>query len=319
MPVDLYVGGAEHATLHLLYARFWHRVLYDLGLVSTPEPFQRLFNQGMIHAQSYRDERGKYHYPEEVEQRDGSWVVQESGEAVETRLEKMSKSRYNVVNPDDMCDRYGADSLRLYELFMGPLEEGATWETGGVAGVRRFLDRVWRIVVDPDTGELPAHVVDGEVEDADLERALHGALKKVTEGVESLRFNTAISEMMVFVNRATAAERVPRAWMETFLLTLSPFAPHVCEELWQRLGHERTLADEAWPAHDEAKLRVDTITIGVQVNGKRRGQVEIPADCGEEEAIRAARAEASVARHVEGKTVRREIYVPGRLVNIVVS
>jgi leucyl-tRNA synthetase len=323
MPVDLYVGGAEHAVLHLLYSRFWHHVLYDLGLVSTPEPFQRLFNQGMIHAQSFRDEAGKFYYAHQVREEDGAWTVAETGEPVSTRLEKMSKSRYNVVNPDDMCETYGADALRLYELFMGPLEDGVEWETSGVAGTRRFLDRLWRVIVDTDTDQLSSKVSAEPVENPDLERALHAAIKKVTEGVDKLRFNTAISEMMVFVNEATKADAVPKTWLDAFVRVLSPFAPHICEELWHRLGDTDRDGDSVafarWPAWDEARLAVDTITLAVQVMGKLRGTVEVPADVSEADAIAAAKADPKVARFIEGKTIRREIYVPGRLVNIVAT
>jgi len=319
MPVDLYVGGAEHAVLHLLYARFWHKVLHDLGLVSTAEPFQRLFNQGMIHAHSYRDARGKYYYPEQVEERAGAFFVKGTDTEVTQKLEKMSKSRYNVVNPDDMAEEYGADAMRLYELFMGPLEDGALWETAGVSGTKRFLDRVWRLVVDEESGERPASLVDEPVEDADLERALHSAIKRVTESVESLRFNTAISEMMIFVNEATKAERVSVAQVEALLLILAPFAPHLCEELWARLGHTESLGYAPWPAWDVAKLAVDTIPIAVQVNGKVRGQIEIAADTEKDAVLAAAKAEPNVARYLEKGTLRREIYVPGRLVNLVVK
>ena len=309
MPVDLYVGGSEHATLHLLYARFWHKVLYDCGLVHTEEPFQRLFHQGMIHKTSYKDARGKYHYADEVEERDGRWVLKETGEPVETRLEKMSKSKYNVVNPDDMCDEFGADAMRLYELFIGPLEDGPEWATEGVSGCRRFLDRTWR---------LADKLVDGTVENKELERALHAAIKKVTESIENLRMNTAISEMMVFVNEATKADAVPRAWFETFVTILAPFAPHLGEELWERLGHAGSLAYAPWPAFDEAKLRRDTITIAVQVSGKMRGTVEVAADASDADVIAAAKAEEKVQPFLAGKAIKREIYVKGRLVNLVV-
>ncbi|MBL8627769.1 MAG: leucine--tRNA ligase, partial [Myxococcales bacterium] len=208
MNVDLYVGGSEHATLHLLYARFWHKVLYDCGLVHTKEPFARLFHQGMIHKPSFKDARGKYYYDHEVEQiAPGRWVVKATQDAVETRNEKMSKSRYNVVNPDDMCDEYGADSLRLYELFMGPLEEGTEWATDGVSGCRRFLDRTWRLLVGDEESGAPGKIVDGDgdgrPELRDVERALHQAIKRVSEAVDNLRMNTAIADMMVFVNEAT--------------------------------------------------------------------------------------------------------------------
>ena len=330
MPVDLYVGGAEHATLHLLYARFWHHVLYDLGLVSTPEPFQRHFNQGMIHATSFQDPRGKYHTRDEVEERDGRWFVAGQSVEVETKREKMGKSKSNTVDPTDMCEQYGADALRVYELFMGPLEEGSDWDTSGVAGTRRFLDRVWRLVVETDgdgndTGRLNPKLTGADGHDGAndhdraLERALHSAIKRVTEAVEQLRFNTAIAEMMVFVNEGTRADKLPRAWMEKFLLVLAPFAPHLCEELWKRLGHAETLAYESWPAYDERALAVETITIAVQVAGKTRGTIELPADVSEKAAIAAAKADPKIARHLEGKTIRREIYVPGRLVNLVAT
>lgn len=324
MPVDLYVGGTEHATLHLLYARFWHQVLFDLGLVSTPEPFQKLFNQGMVHGWSFnvsadKDKPGKYYYPEEVEKKGDQWFTKEGGIEVFTRLEKMSKSRYNVVNPDSMCEQYGADALRLYELFMGPLEEGCEWETGGVAGTRRFLDRMWRLAVDHKTSEPAAKLVDGEVENKDLERALHAAIKKVTEGVAELRFNTAIAEMMVFVNEATKAKEVPRAWLEKFLLILAPFAPHIAEELWSRLGNTEGIAFVPWPEYDESKLAVDTITLAVQISGKMRGTIEVAADIGKDDAISLAKADEKVQKFLEGKTIRREIYVPGRLVNLVAN
>jgi leucyl-tRNA synthetase len=324
MPVDLYVGGTEHATLHLLYSRFWHQVLYDLGLVSTPEPFKRLVNQGMIHDYSYQDAAGKYYYRDQVEESDGRWFVRGSTIEVAVKREKMSKSRYNTVDPTEMCEQYGADALRLYELFMGPLEEGCDWDTSGVAGTRRFLDRVWRLVVETDadgvdTGRFNPKLVDEDSGDRALERALHSAIKRVTDAVEELRFNTAISEMMVFVNEATRADRVPRAWMEKFVLVLSPFAPHLGEELWHRLGHEDSLTYREWPAYDERALAVETITIAVQVAGKTRGTIELPVDVSEKAAIAAAKADPKIARHLEGKTIRREIYVPGRLVNLVAN
>lgn len=316
MPVDLYVGGAEHAVLHLLYARFWHKVLFDCGLVSTKEPFQRLFNQGMIHAVSYNDSpdgRGKFYYPHEVEERDGGWVVRETGSPVHTKVMKMSKSRYNVTNPDDMCRDYGADALRLYELFMGPLEDGALWEDSGVAGTRRFLEKVWRLVVDNPK------LTTESVENADCERALHAAIKKVTESMGAMRFNTAISEMMIFANTAGKADAIAQAWMVDFVRILAPFAPHLAEELYVRLGQEGGVTYAPWPEWDEAKLSVSTLTVAVQVNGKMRGKVEIAADAAKDDVLDQARALENVARNLEGKTIRREIYVPGRLVNFVVS
>jgi leucyl-tRNA synthetase len=326
MPVDLYVGGNEHAVLHLLYARFWHKVLFDAGLVSTKEPFQRLFHQGMIHKTSFRDGKGKYYSDREVEQREGAWVAKATGEPLETKLDKMSKSRYNVVNPDDMAAAYGADAMRLYELFMGPLEDGVEWETAGVSGTRRFLDRVWRLLVnpaDPQTGSvdtLNTKVSDDAPRDnKDLERALHAAIKKVTSGVTDLRFNTAISEMMVFVNEATRATTIPKSWFEMFVKILSPFAPHLCEEIWQRLGHTKTIAFEPWPAYDEAKLARDTMKIGVQISGKLRSEIEVPSDATEATILAVAKADDKIQPFVAGKAIKREIYVKGRLVNLVVG
>ncbi|MGE0545800.1 MAG: leucine--tRNA ligase [Kofleriaceae bacterium] len=319
MPVDLYVGGNEHATLHLLYARFWHKVLFDAGLVTTKEPFQRLFHQGMIHKTSFKDGNKKYYYPDEVEQRGDGWYVKGSDTPVETKLDKMSKSKKNVVNPDEMCAEYGADAMRMYELFMGPLEDGVEWETSGVAGTRRFLDRAWRLLVDPETDTMTAKVsVDAPTDNKDLERALHAAIKKVTQSVTDLRFNTAISEMMVFVNEATKATAIPRAWFEMFVKILSPFAPHVAEELWERLGHTKSISYEPWPAHDEAKLARDVIVIAVQVSGKLRGQIEVAPDASEASIIALAKSDEKVQQFLAGKAIKREIYVKGRLVNIVV-
>ncbi|HUS26875.1 MAG TPA: class I tRNA ligase family protein, partial [Kofleriaceae bacterium] len=312
-------GGNEHAVLHLLYARFWHKVLFDAGLVSTKEPFQRLFHQGMIHKTSFRDASGKYHHDHEVEQRDGTWFVKGTDTPVETKLDKMSKSRYNVVNPDDMCGEFGADAMRMYELFMGPLEDGVEWETAGVQGTRRFLDRVWRLLIDPETDTLTSKVsADAATDNKDLERALHAAIKKVTGAVADLRFNTAISEMMVFVNEATKATTVPREWFESFVKILSPFAPHLAEEIWQRMGHTTSITYAPWPAFDEAKLARDTMMIAIQVTGKLRGQIEVPTDATEATILAAAKADDKVQSFIAGKPIKREIYVKGRLVNIVV-
>jgi leucyl-tRNA synthetase len=319
MPVDLYVGGNEHAVLHLLYARFWHKVLYDAGYVSTAEPFMRLVHQGMIHKTSFRDARGKYHHEDEVEQRGDRWFLKGTDEAIETKLDKMSKSRYNVVNPDDMCAEYGADAMRLYELFMGPLEDGVEWETSGVAGTRRFLDRTWRLLVDPETDTLASKVSeDAPTDNRELERALHAAIKKVTQAVTDLRFNTAIADMMVFVNEATKASAVPRAWFEMFVKVLSAFAPHVGEELWQRLGHTTSIAYAPWPVYDDNKLVRDTMVIAVQVGGKLRSQIEVALDASEAAILAAAKADDKVQLFVAGKPIKREIYVKGRLVNLVV-
>ena len=347
MPVDLYVGGAEHAVLHLLYARFWHKVLFDAGLVSTKEPFQRLVNQGMVHKGSFHDPVNRKHYSfEEVEDRShkivdgrqldpktdnlgrlsqGDWYAKGTDIKLETKLDKMSKSRYNVVNPDDMCREYGADAMRLYELFMGPVEDGVEWETAGVSGTRKFLDRVWRLLIVP--ADPPATVEtlgtkvrdDAPTDNKELERALHAAIKKVTQSVTDMRFNTSISEMMSFVNEATKATAIPRPWFEMFIKILSPFAPHVCEEIWQRLGHTTTIAYEPWPAYDEAKLARDTLKIGVQVMGKLRSEIEVPADATQETILATAKADDKIQALIAGKEIKREIYVKGRLVNLVVG
>ncbi len=341
MPVDLYVGGNEHAVLHLLYARFWHKVLFDAGLVSTKEPFQRLFHQGMIHKPSFKDpETRKYYEFDKVEDKSaaivdgkpldpstdnlgklsqGEWYAKGTDIKLETKLDKMSKSRYNVVNPDDMCNEYGADAMRMYELFMGPLEDGVEWETNGVAGTRRFLDRAWRLLVDSETDTLGSKVSEDAPEtNKDLERALHAAIKKVTAAVTDLKFNTAVSELMVFVNEGTKATAIPRHWFEMFVKILSPFAPHLAEELWQRLGHRGSVTYQPWPVHDEAKLARDTMVLGIQVGGKLRGQIEVPVDATEATILATAKADAKVAPFLDGKQIKKEIYVKGRLVNLVV-
>ncbi len=318
MPVDLYVGGVEHAVLHLLYARFWHKVLYDCDLVSTKEPFQRLFNQGMILAYSYKDERGKYYSPSEVEERDGEYFAKEGGDKLSTQIEKMSKSRFNVVSPDDVIEQYGADAMRLYELFMGPLEQVKPWQMSGVEGVYRFLQRVWRLVVDEKNGELSPRLTDAAAAtEPELQRSAHVTIKKVLEDTENLRFNTAIAQMMTFVNDATGSATLPREIMRHFLLALAPYAPHVCEELWSRLGEKELIARAAWPEHDESLCVEDTIEWIVQVNGKKRGSVVAPREIGKEEIEKLALASEGAERTLQGRAPKKIIVVPGRLVNIV--
>jgi len=282
LPVDLYIGGAEHAVLHLLYARFWHKVLYDIGVVSTKEPFQKLVNQGMI---------------------------------LGTNNEKMSKSRGNVINPDDIVNEYGADTLRMYEMFMGPLEATKPWNTNGVEGTYRFLSRVWRLYVGED-GKLNPKIADGDADDA-FKRTWHRTIKKVTEDYENLRFNTAISQLMIFVNDAYKAERLPRKAMNDFLQLLSPIAPHIAEELWERMGHSDTITYEPWPEYDEAWTVDQEIEIVVQVNGKIVDRVKVAADAPEDELERLAKESARVQELTAGKTVRKIIVVKGKLVNIV--
>jgi leucyl-tRNA synthetase len=339
LPVDLYVGGAEHAVLHLLYARFWHKVLYDVGVVSTKEPFQKLINQGMILGEMeytlYRDAAGKpvsykgdldtsalktERLPESDVDKKGDAFIWKNDPSiqVEARSFKMSKSRGNVINPDDVVRDYGADSLRLYEMFMGPLTQVKPWSMKGVEGVHRFLNRVWRLVVNEDCGELLPEVVDAEPTKEQL-RHLHVAIKQVTEDIESMGFNTAISAMMIFLNEAQKWDKRPKSILSTFILLLSPFAPHLAEELWQKLGHAKTLAYEPWPVFNEKYLVQDSIEIPVQVNGKLRGKIVVPVDGTQEFILNTARADAIIAPHLQGKTIRKEIYVPGRLVNFVVG
>ena len=320
LPVDLYIGGTEHAVLHLLYARFWHKVLFDCGLVSTNEPFQNLFNQGIILAESYQDDNGKYYYPHEVEKKGDEWFVKASGRPVNTQLEKMSKSKFNVVNPDDVIDQYGADSVRLYELFIGPLSVSTPWQTAGVEGVYRFLNRVWRLVVDEHTGELSEKLTDVPINShAALWKELHQTIKVVTEDTESIdKMNTAISQMMVFVNTATQAHTLPKETMETFLRLLFPYAPHIAEELWERLGNTELIAKSSWPTYDPEALKREEVTIVVQVNGKLRSRIQLSVDATNEEAEAVALADERVQNQVAERTIRNVIVVPNRLINIVV-
>ena len=283
MPVDLYVGGAEHAVLHLLYARFWHKVLFDLGLVSTPEPFQKLVNQGLI--------------------------LGEDGE-------KMSKSRGNVVNPDDVIDQHGADAFRLYEMFMGPLESVKPWSTRGIEGVDRFLQRLWRVIIQPN-GSVNQAIQDSPPE-GELKVLLHKTVREVTEDIDHLRLNTAISQLMVLLNRLCEESTLPRQAIETFVLLLSPFAPHLAEELWQRLGHKESLAYTPWPSYDRKVLEQAEILWIVQVNGKVRARLTLPADISEEALKQAVLADDNVKRYVNNNPIKQFIVVPKRLVNIVV-
>ncbi len=311
-PVDMYIGGVEHAVLHLLYARFWHKVLYDCGLVHTKEPFKALFNQGMILAYSYQDERGKYYLPTEVEQRGDDWFVQGSDTRVTTQIEKMSKSKKNVEDPLDIVARYGADALRTYEMFMGPLDQVKPWQTSGCEGVYRFLGRVWRLFIDQNTGELRPY---GEPK-REVTKALHVAIKESTDGIEALKFNTPVSRMMEFVNTA-GGSLPPRDEAISFIKILSPYAPHLAEELWSRMDCEEPLAFAAWPVYDESAMKDDTIQLAVQVMGKLRGTIEVDASASKDDVLAAAKTQPNVARHLEGKNVIKEIFVPGRLVNFV--
>jgi len=277
MPVDLYVGGAEHAVLHLLYARFWHKVLFDIGVVNTAEPFMRLVNQGMILGDDNQ---------------------------------KMSKSRGNVINPDDIIGQFGADSMRVYEMFMGPLQVSKPWATAGLVGVSRFLEKVWAIGEKPIVDAPPA---------PEARKLLHKTIKKVTHDTASLDFNTAISQMMIFCNGAAHLEALPRSLWESFVLILSPYAPHLCEELWERLGHRESLARATWPAFDEALCADEVKEIVVQVNGRIRDRFEVPAGTGSKELEAAALALPRLREFIEGKPVVKVVTVPDKLVNVVVK
>lgn len=284
LPVDIYIGGAEHAVLHLLYARFWHKVLYDLGVVHTKEPFQKLFNQGMILGEGN---------------------------------EKMSKSKGNVVNPDEIITSHGADTLRLYEMFMGPLEASVAWSTNGLDGARRFLDRIWRLFVNEEDGAISAKIQVSN--DQSLEKSYHQTVKKVTEDYEGIRFNTAISQMMVFINDCYKADVIPTAYAEGFVKMLAPIAPHIAEELWQLLGHNSTLSYEQWPTYDEAKLVDDEVEIAVQVAGKVRAKIVVAKDASKEDIEKVALADEKVQEYMAGKSLVKIIVIPGKLVNIVVK
>ena len=310
MPVDLYIGGAEHAVLHLLYARFWHKVLFDLGFVSTPEPFMKLVNQGMILGTSYKDGRGVLVPTDQVEFTPGGPVRRSDGEKLTEFPAKMSKSLRNVVNPDDVIRRYGADSMRLYEMFMGPLEATKPWSTTGVEGVFRFLKRAWRTFDDAKIVDVPMS--------RELARLVHGTVKKVGADIEAFGFNTAISAMMVLLNDLAKLQEIPREAAEKFVLLLAPFAPHICEELWQKLGHSESLAYAPWPEFDEALLKVAEVEILVQVLGKPKARLMLPVGCDAAAAEKIVMADETVKAAVAGKTVVKVIYVPGRLVNIVV-
>lgn len=283
LSVDLYIGGAEHAVLHLLYARFWHKVLYDLGVVPTKEPFQKLVNQGMILGENH---------------------------------EKMSKSKGNVVNPDEIVDSHGADTLRLYEMFMGPLEASAPWSTTGLDGARRFLDRIWRLFVNED-GTLSNKVVD--TTGGDLEKIYHRTVKKVTEDYNGLHFNTAISQLMVFINDAYKVDEVPKQYAEGFVQLLSPICPHIAEELWQILGNDDSITYSNWPTYDEEKLVDNEIEIVIQVNGKVRAKKKVPVNSTKEQLEEIAKNDENIQAQIAGKTIRKVIAVPGKLVNIVAN
>ncbi len=346
MPVDLYVGGSEHAVLHLLYARFWHKVLFDVGVVKDPEPFLKLVHQGLVLGMAFRwyavvgadgellraldgddanvtpHEDGGFTLPSgekveerwlaegDIETRDGKPVHPEHGVRLVPVAEKMSKSRGNVVNPDDVVRDYGADSLRVYEMFMGPLEQVKPWQMSGLSGVRRFLDRV-HALCQRELGDGPA--------DPETEKLVHRTVKKVGEDIDALRMNTAISAMMILSNHLNGLDVTPRNALEKLVLCLSPFAPHLAEELWQQLGHEPSILDASWPAFDPKLCEDDVLELPVQVNGKVRGRVTLAKDASESSAREAALGDPNVAKFVAGKQVRKVIYVAGRILNLIVG
>src|SRR5262249_44388521 len=319
MPVDLYVGGAEHAVLHLLYARFWHKALFDRGHVSTLEPFQRLINQGLILSVTYRDTTGRVVPYASIAFTDGTARHAETGEILEGATERMSKSRGNVIAVDVPIEQYGADVTRLYEMFMGPLEDTKPWSMQGVEGVSRFLARAWRLVVDENAETMRLHsAVSDEAPTEEQARVLHRTIKAVSEDIEALRFNTAIARLMEFVNFFTGQSQRPRSSMEAFTLMLAPLAPHIAEEMWQALGHATTLAYEAWPAYDPALTKDDTVDVVVQVNGKMRSRITLSTDAKTPVIEAAALADARIQELLAGRTPRKVIVVPGKLVNLVV-
>lgn len=351
MPVDLYIGGAEHAVLHLLYARFWHKVLFDRGHVSQAEPFQKLVNQGMILGEveytGYQRADGSWISSADVEETEEGLVatadksvvqamkvdetsvtksgsnfvlVSDNAIRVDSRAHKMSKSRGNVINPSVVVEEYGADSLRLYEMFMGPLEATKPWSTKGVNGVRNFLDRVWRMLIDThaDDNRLVEAVQDVEPT-AEQNRVLHSTIKAVTREMETLGVNTPIARMMEFVNFFTKETVRPKKSMEAFVLLLAPYAPHIAEELWQALGHEKTLSYEPWPEYDESLIKSSEVEVPLQINGKMRAKVVVPADATKEQLEEAARNHERITELLDGKEIVKAVVVPGRMVNFVIK
>ena len=312
MPVNLYVGGTEHAVLHLLYARFWHKVLFDLGLVSTPEPFARLVNQGMITSFAYqRPNKTLVQADQAIEKEPGVFVDKNTGEILERVIAKMSKSLKNVINPDDVEAEYGADTMRMYEMFMGPLQVSKPWSTSGIAGVWRFIDKIWRLADERE-------IVD-EKAPADLMKSLHKTIKKVTDDTASLNFNTAISQMMIYISDLSKLEKLPREAWEPFVLMLSPYTPHLAEELWEKAGHNPSIANEKWPVYDPAMVVDAEVSIVVQINGKVRAKLTIAKDTPKDEMVALAKDNENVKRYLDGATILKEIVVPNKLVSFVIK
>ncbi len=287
MPVDLYIGGSEHAVLHLLYARFWHKVLYDLGYLNSNEPFTKLFNQGMI--------------------------LGEDGV-------KMSKSRGNVINPDDVIMEFGADSMRLFEMFMGPLEATKPWSTEGIAGMNRFLNRVWRLIIDDRTGELKSNITD-EPADINSTKLLHKTIKKITHDIDDgdMKFNTSIAQLMIFTNEIYRFENLNKKILESFVLLLSPFAPHISEELWERLGNKASTSNQIWPVYDNELAKEDNVIVAFSVNGKVRAKVEMERDADDKALEQTALDNESIQKYISGKQIIKIITVKNKMVNIVIN
>jgi leucyl-tRNA synthetase len=321
MPVDLYIGGAEHAVLHLLYARFWHKVLYDRGYVSHPEPFQKLVNQGMILSYAYKDHRGAL-VPVDLVQEDDQGAVKhtQTGEELQRIVAKMSKALKNVVDPEGVVREYGADALRLYEMFMGPLEATKPWSMQGVNGVRNFLDRVWRLVVDSRSEDVKlSEAVQDIPAGAEHDRVVHSTIAAVTQDIENLSFNTAIARMMEFVNHFTKESVRPKSAMENLTLMLAPFAPHLAEELWRILGHDDSLAYAPWPEADQEKLKIASVEVPIQVNGKVRAKIVMPVGIDNQHAQSLALENERVAELLAGKEITKVVIIPGKMVNFVIK
>ena len=314
--VDLYVGGVEHAVLHLLYSRFWHKVLFDLGFVSSQEPYRRLYNQGYIQAYAYTDSRGVYVPAAEVEEKDGKFYY--NGEEVNQEYGKMGKSLKNAVAPDDICRDFGADTLRVYEMSMGPLDTSRPWATKDVVGSQRFLQRLWRLAVNEDTGELAT--TDAALSENDLKQ-LHRTIAGVRDDYENLRLNTVVAKLIEYVNYLTKTYRTeaPRAAVEPIAQLVSPIAPHIAEELWQRFGHDETITYQPFPTFEEKYLVDDEIEVPVQINGKVKARINVAADADQDAVFEVALADAKIADLTSGKNVVKKIYVPGRMVNLVVK
>ncbi len=311
MPVDLYVGGAEHAVLHLLYARFWHKVLFDIGLVKDAEPFKRLVNQGMITSFAFQREDKSLVPSDEVEEvGTDAYIEKATGKTLDRVIAKMSKSLKNVINPDDIINDFGADAMRMYEMFMGPLEVSKPWATAGLSGVYRFLDRVWRLTEKELSDESPSK---------ELLKTLHKTIKKVSEDTNSLNFNTAISQMMILVNELYKTDTLPRSIWEPFILLLCPYVPHLSEELWQIAGHEPSATKQQWPVYDESLTVDDTVEVVVQINGKLRAKFEQAKGLDKETLLKEAMSMERIIELIEGKTIIKTIVVPDKLVNIVVK